>query len=112
VDAPSQTVSEVTSPTINQRQINSTVAIASGETVALGGLIQDERERSRSGIPLLSRIPIVGALFRTDVDAARRTELLVLITPSVVENPARARAVTQELRNRLRSLEQLEKRVR
>jgi general secretion pathway protein D len=112
VDAPSQTVSEITSPTINQRQINSTVAIASGETVALGGLIQDERERSRSGIPLLSRIPIVGALFRTDVDAARRTELLVLITPSVVESPARARAVTQELRNRLRSLEQLERRVR
>lgn len=112
VDAPSQTISEVTSPTINQRQINSTVAIASGETVALGGLIQDERERSRSGIPLLSRIPIVGALFRTDSNTVRRTELLVLITPSVVENPARARAVTQELRNRLRSLEQLEKRVR
>jgi general secretion pathway protein D len=112
VDAPSQTVSEITSPTINQRQINSTVAIASGETVALGGLIQDERERSRSGIPLLSRIPIVGALFRTDNNTMRRTELLVLITPSVVENPARARAVTQELRNRLRSLEELEKRVR
>jgi general secretion pathway protein D len=111
VAAPSQTVSEITSPTINQRQINSTVAIASGETVALGGLIQDDRERSRSGIPLLSRIPIVGALFRTDSNTVRRTELLVLITPSVVENPARARAVTQELRNRLRSLEELEKRV-
>jgi general secretion pathway protein D len=111
VAAPSQTVSEITSPTINQRQINSTVAIASGETVALGGLIQDERERSQSGIPLLSRIPIVGALFSTRSNAVRRTELLVLITPSVVENPARARAVTQELRRRLRSLEELEKRV-
>jgi general secretion pathway protein D len=111
VAAPSQTVSEVTSPTINQRQINSTVAIASGETVALGGLIQDERELSQSGIPLLSRIPIVGALFSTRSNAVRRTELLVLITPSVVENPARARAVTQELRRRLRSLEELEKRV-
>jgi general secretion pathway protein D len=112
VQAPSQTVSETTSPTINQRQINSTVAIASGETVALGGLIQDERERSQSGIPLLSRIPILGALFSTRSNAVRRTELLVLITPSVVENPARARAVTQELRNRLRRLEDLEKRVR
>jgi general secretion pathway protein D len=112
VQAPSQTVAEVTSPTINQRQINSTVAIASGETVALGGLIQDERERSRSGIPLLSDIPVVGALFRTDSNTMRRTELLVLITPSVVDNPARARAVTQELRSRLGRLEDLERRVR
>jgi general secretion pathway protein D len=112
VAAPSQTVSEITSPTINQRQINSTVAIASGETVALGGLIQEERERNQSGIPLLSRIPIVGALFSTRSNAVRRTELLVLITPSVVENPGRARAVTQELRRRLRSLEELEERVR
>jgi general secretion pathway protein D len=111
VEAPSQTVSEITSPTINQRQINSTVAIASGETVALGGLIQDQRESSQSGLPLLSRIPVLGALFSTRSNIVRRTELLVLITPSVVENPARARAVTQELRRRLRSLEQLEERV-
>ena len=71
-----------------------------------------ERERSHSGIPLLSRIPIVGALFSTRSNTLRRTELLVLITPSVVENPRRARAVTQELRNRLRTLEELEARVR
>jgi general secretion pathway protein D len=112
VDAPTTTTAEETSPTINQRQINSTVAILSGETVALGGLIQDQRERAQSGIPLLSRIPIVGALFRSRSNAITRTELLVLITPSVVENPARARAVTDELRRRLRSLEQLEERVR
>ena len=55
VDAPTTTISELTSPTINQRQINSTVAILSGETVALGGLIQDQRERAQSGIPFLSR---------------------------------------------------------
>jgi general secretion pathway protein D len=77
----------------------------------VGGLIQDERERSRAGIPLLSNISIVGALFRTDSNAVRRTELLVLITPRVVENPARARAVTQELRSRLSRLEELERRV-
>jgi len=112
VDAPTTTTSEETSPTINQRQINSTVAILSGETVALGGLIQDQRERAQSGIPFLSRLPIVGALFRTRANSVTRTELLVLITPSVVENPARARAVTDELRRRLRNLEQLESRVR
>jgi general secretion pathway protein D len=112
VDAPTTTTAEETSPTINQRQVTSTAAILSGETVALGGLIQDQRERAQSGIPLLSRIPIVGALFRSRANTVTRTELLVLITPSVVENPARARAVTDELRRRLRSLEQLEERVR
>jgi general secretion pathway protein D len=112
VDAPTTTTAEETSPTISQRQINSTLAILSGETVALGGLIQDNRERAQSGIPLLSRIPVVGALFRSRSNTITRTELLVLITPSVVENPARARAVTDELRRRLRSLEELEKRVR
>jgi general secretion pathway protein D len=112
VPAPTLTASEISSPTINQRQINSTVAIASGETVALGGLISDEREVSQSGLPLLSRLPVIGALFRTSSNTVRRTELLVLITPSVVENPARARQVTDELRRRLRSLEELEARVR
>jgi general secretion pathway protein D len=112
VEAPTTTVSEVSSPTINQRQISSTVAIASGETVVLGGLIQDERERSQSGIPFLSRLPIIGALFRTSNNEVKRTELLVLITPSVVEDPARARAVTNELRQRLHGIEELEARIR
>jgi general secretion pathway protein D len=111
VDAPTTTTAEETSPTISQRQINSTVAILSGETVALGGLIQDQRERAQSGIPLLSRILIVGARFRSRANSLTRTKLLVPITPSVVENPARARAVTDELRRRIRSLEQLEERV-
>ncbi len=111
-DASATTTSQQTSPTISQRQITSTVAVASGETVALGGLISDERTRTQTGIPFLSRLPIVGALFRTRDNTAGRRELLVLITPSVVENPARARAVTQELRNRLRSLEELEARIR
>ncbi|MEM7021854.1 MAG: secretin N-terminal domain-containing protein [Pseudomonadota bacterium] len=112
VEAPTQTVSEASSPTINQRQINSTIAVASGESVALGGLISDIRERLDSGIPFLSRLPVIGALFGTQSRSTVRTELLVLITPRVVENPARARAVTSELRSRLRTLRALEHRIR
>ena len=65
VRSETQTAIEQTTPTINQRQISSTVAVQSGETVALGGLITDNRERGRAGVPILSRIPILGALFST-----------------------------------------------
>ena len=65
VQSETETSSEQTTPTINQRQISSTVAVQSGETVALGGLITDNRDRGSRGLPILSRIPIIGALFGT-----------------------------------------------
>jgi len=91
-------------PTISQRRIASTVAINSGETVALGGLIRDNKTNSVSGIPLLSDIPIIGNLFKTTTDSVQRTELLVLLTPRVVRDRQDARTVTEELRSRLRAL--------
>lgn len=105
VSLPVKTVtSGVDAPTIRQRQITSSVAIQSGETVTLGGLITDSKTRTSSGIPGLSRIPIFGALFGTRTRDADRTELLVLITPRVVSTMEEAREVTSELRRRLRAL--------
>jgi general secretion pathway protein D len=101
VQSETQTQSEQSTPTISQRLVSSTVAVQSGETVALGGLITDDRERSRSGVPILSSIPVIGVLFSTRSRTVERTELLVLLTPSVIDSPARARAVTEELRRRL-----------
>lgn len=101
VQSETQTQSEQSTPTINQRQVSSTVAVQSGETVALGGLITDNRDRSRSGLPILSSIPVLGVLFSTTSRVSSRTELLVLLTPTVVDSPERARAVTDELRRRL-----------
>jgi general secretion pathway protein D len=101
----------IDSPTIATRRIESTVAVQSGETVALGGLIRDERSKGSSGIPVLSRIPVVGFLFGSKSQQALRTELLVLITPRVVPNEEEARRVTQELRRRMRTIEPLEERI-
>lgn len=98
------TESERATPTISQRQVSTTVAVQSGETVALGGLITDNRDRSRSGVPILSAIPVIGVLFSTRNSVNARTELLVLLTPSVIDSPERARAVTEELRRRLSGL--------
>ena len=108
----SETSGDIDSPTISQRKVETTVAVKGGETVALGGLIQDRREQGSSGLPWLSRLPAIGWLFGTKSDAARRTELLVLITPRVVGSTEQARAVTQELRSRLRTIAPLEERLR
>ena len=104
--------SSIDSPTIKQSRITTTVAVQSGETVALGGLIQDTRTKITQGIPLLSRLPIIGALFGTNQDDTDRTELLVLITPHVVRNMEEARRVTEELRRRVRAVQPLGERIR
>jgi len=95
------TSSDLNSPTIQQRRITSSVVIQDGQTVALGGLIKDSRNKTRDGIPFLQRLPYVGALFRTDDTKDERTELLVLITPHVVESLDKARSVTNELRRKM-----------
>ena len=55
--------SSIDSPTINQRQVQTSVAVQSGETIVLGGLIQDDDGRSNTGIPGLRNLPVAGALF-------------------------------------------------
>jgi general secretion pathway protein D len=110
---PVQTVtSDIDSPTIQQRRVASTVAVQSGQTVVLGGLIQDRRTEATTGIPILHRLPVIGPLFGVTNDEDRRTELLVVLTPRVIRSPDQARAVTEELRQRLRGLAPLEMKVR
>lgn len=103
-DVAETTTSGIDSPTIQQRRIKSWVAVQSGETVALGGLIRKKRSNSTEGLPLLSRIPILGALFGTHENDKERTELLVLMTPRVIRNAQEARDITTELRRRIKSL--------
>jgi len=86
-----------------QRQIGSKVAVRSGETLVLGGLIRDNNTNSSSGIPLLHEIPVFGALFGTKNNNGQRTELLVIITPRVVRSDQDARDVSAEMRDRMKS---------
>lgn len=90
--------------TFLQRQLNSQVAVRSGETLALGGLIKDNTSRSTSGLPILSSIPVIGGLFGTQNKNNSRTELLVVFTPRVVRSDDDARAISRELRDRMRGL--------
>ncbi|MBI5162281.1 MAG: type II secretion system secretin GspD [Magnetospirillum sp.] len=103
-DVAATTTSTIDSPTIRQRRVASTVAVQSGETIALGGLIRDSRSNGKSGLPVLGDMPVLGHLFATTDDSSARTELLVLLAPKVVKNREDARGVTQELRSRLKGL--------
>jgi general secretion pathway protein D len=67
-----------------QRSIKSTVAIQSGDTIILGGLIQSNKTLGSSGVPVLHKLPVVGSLFGTKSDNGRRTELLVTISPRAI----------------------------
>jgi len=98
------TTSNIDAPTIQQRQISTTVAIYSGETIVLGGLIQEIQSNSESGIPFLYKLPLIGKLFGQTSDSVRRTELIILLTPRIVRNNNDARQITDEFRRKLRSL--------
>ncbi len=97
-------------PNIIQRQIKSTVAVKDGDTLVLGGLIKDNRNKSRSGIPFLYDLPVIGHLFGTTTENVSRTELVVLITPRVVRSRHDVYAVTNEFRLRLKELYQMPER--
>ena len=94
-------------PTISKRSITTSVAVQSGQTVVLGGLIREQKVQSRSGIPGLYNMPIIGPLFGTTVEEQVRTELVVLITPRAVRDPAEAAQVTDEFRSKMESLRPL-----
>jgi len=96
--------SAIDSPTITQRKIETLVAVNSEQTVILGGLIREQNEEIDSGIPYLKDVPIIGPLFgRTSVNA-ERSELMIMITPHVIENHDRARKVTDEFRRKMKGL--------
>ncbi|HYD68351.1 type II secretion system secretin GspD [Azospirillum sp.] len=97
--------SGIDSPTIQQRRVHSTVAVQDGQSVALGGLIRDGRNGGKSGVPILSDIPILGHLFSTTEERQQRTELLVMLTPRVIRSSAEAQEATDELRRRLRAID-------
>ncbi|MGE0357067.1 MAG: type II secretion system secretin GspD [Burkholderiales bacterium] len=94
-------------PDISQRTATTTVVVGSGESIVLGGLIREDNTRSSSGVPILSKIPVLGAAFGTQTVVKRRTETILLIRPVVITNVRQAAEATEELRRRMPSLEGL-----
>jgi general secretion pathway protein D len=92
-------------PSFRTRNITSNVAVRSGQAVVLGGLIQDESSGGKSGVPGLYRAPIIGALFGQTSKEARRTELVVVLTPRVIAGDSDIDAVTRDFRRKVKNLD-------
>ncbi len=104
------TSSGIDSPTIRQRKITTQVTVHDGEALALGGLIQEENSLTRSQVPLLGNIPLLGNAFKNKNDKIIRTELIIFIRPRVVRSIQEARSVTAEFRNQLNLESPIDKR--
>lgn len=97
-EATTNRTSDISSPVISNRKVNTQVALTDGATVMIGGLFSTTQSDGTSGVPFLKDIPGVGQLFRVDSITNKRTELIVLITPYVVNDDADADAITNSFR--------------
>ena len=95
------TSQSIDSPTIQKREIETSVAVQSGETVVLGGLIKENNDYKRFGIPLLHQIPLLGPLFGSTTRNKDKNELVVLLTPRVMKSRQDAQDVTDEFKRKL-----------
>jgi general secretion pathway protein D len=97
----------IPSPTIQKRTVDTQVTVQDGETIALGGIIQESRLTSTNRIPILGDIPYLGALFGSTSVTTQRTELIVLITPHVIRDMKELSDTTEELKDKLKLLQKM-----
>ena len=98
---PDSQIPGITSPTFLERNVSSRVVVQDGQTIGLAGLIRDSSSRGNEGLPWLKDIPVLGLLAGKQDNTRGRTELLILITPHVIEDHRDARALTEDLREQL-----------
>jgi general secretion pathway protein D len=89
-------------PTVSERKVKSSISVATGQTVLLAGLISEQQNLNRSGIPLLDQIPGLGDAFSHQDKTKTRTELIIFIRPQIIRDSMDAHYVAEELRSKLR----------
>jgi general secretion pathway protein D len=100
-DVSATRTSGIDSPTISTRKVATHAVLADGQTLTLGGLVQERDNKTRAEVPGLGRVPVLGGLFRTKDSSKDRTELLIMIRPRVIHNAAQASDVTAYWRSKL-----------
>ncbi|MGD8351739.1 MAG: secretin N-terminal domain-containing protein [Nitrospirota bacterium] len=98
------TVGSGTFPRFTSRKATTSAVVSSGRTLFLGGLISDEKNLTRRGIPGLSKIPLLGYLFGTTEDSVTKRELLVMVTPHVIGDQKEAAEITRQFQNRVHTI--------
>jgi len=87
----------------NTTSVSNSFSVKDGQTVAIAGLIRERSESSRTGIPFLSELPLVGSLFGQTSNGSKRSELIIMITPHVIKTPDEAEERTQNLQDSLKN---------
>jgi len=96
-----QTATSLT-PTVSERKVKSSISVANGQTVLLAGLISEQQNFNRNGIPVLDQIPGLGDAFSHQDKTVARTELIIFIRPQIIRDSLDAHFVAEELRSKLR----------
>jgi general secretion pathway protein D len=96
-----QTATSLT-PTVSERRVKSSISVANGQTVLLAGLISEQQNGTRAGIPLLDEIRFLGDAFSHQDKTGKRTELIIFIRPQIIRDGLDASHVAEELRSKLR----------
>ena len=99
-EATTNPTSAISSPVISNRKVATNLTLKDGATVILGGLISENRDLADTGIPFLKDLPGLGALFRTQATTNRKTELIILITPYIIDSDEQAKTITDTFRSR------------
>jgi general secretion pathway protein D len=108
VSAPQATSSSsINSPSFSQRQFQTQVTVQDGDTIAIGGGIQEQKTDTVTGVPFLIRIPIIGGLFGSRSVSVSRTELVVFITPKVLYDTNQLLDATEEIQDNLKHLKKM-----
>jgi len=94
----------IQSPSFSRRSISTQVTVQDGDTIAIGGIINESEGSSSTGIPLLHRIPILGAAFGGRSYSSDKTELIIFMTPRVIYDTNQITDASEELRNKLKRL--------
>ncbi len=99
-------------PTTASRSLSSEIAVRDGDTIMLGGFVNTTGIKSKSGVPVLKDIPLLGALFRNTTSSKKRTELVVLMRPTVLATPELAGAYSTEERSKLPGISRFERSIK
>ncbi|OVE76181.1 type II secretion system protein GspD [bacterium E08(2017)] len=102
-----QAIGDTEWPTMNTRQLKASVMVKDKETIVLGGLVKKDISKTNKGIPFLRKLPIIGALFRSKSDGTVKSEVVVFITPYVLDNDTEIREEAERRKASLASAGQL-----
>jgi general secretion pathway protein D len=91
-------------PFFDKKTAQTVLSVLEGQTIVIGGLIEDTKKRNKGGIPILSRIPILGALFGFHDFQDKKRELVLLMTPHIITDHIQSNAVTQEFREKVEGI--------